>query len=113
HFRLYATDQIFWCIFIEYGDEIDCLERSKHLGACWHWLKRTDNAFYSRDRGVAIQANNETIASLTRTSQKLDDARMKHIDATVGKADMQTLFTPLGEMLVKDSPIKNNFLFRC
>lgn len=45
HFRLYATDQLFWCIFIEYGDEIDCLERSKHLGACLHWLNRTANAF--------------------------------------------------------------------
>src|SRR5215471_16624662 len=106
--RPHAADQLFRCIFVEYGNQIDGLERSENFSACLHGLHRPACPLQTGHGIVPVEAHTETIAGGTRASQKLDVTRVKQIEAAVGETHAQSLAAPFGKMLFKNGPVEDN-----
>lgn len=82
-----ACNKFFRRVFVEHDDEIDGFKCGKHLGACLYRLHGTIGAFQAANRGVTVQADDETITRGTRAGQQFDMPRVQQIEATVGKPD--------------------------
>src|SRR5215813_858715 len=94
--RLYVTDQLCRRVLIKYDNQVNGFEGCQHLRARLHRLHWAASTFESCDRRIAIEAHNETIAGLTRASQKFAVSGMQEIEAPIREPDTQTLSSPFG-----------------
>ena len=85
HIGEQAGDDFAWRQIIENDDPVHTLQRGKKLGAFLLWQNGASRAFQLVHAGIAIQADDERIAKVTRLLEATNMARMQYVEAAVGE----------------------------
>ena len=103
HRRTHAFDQLKRRILLKNHHQIDRLEGGKHLGPALSGIDRSAFSLQPRRRSIAVETNNEAIASRARFGEQFDMTAMQEIEASVGEPDAQTMPPPFGDPLIEHS----------
>src|SRR5213593_815045 len=74
-------------VLIENDDQIDSLQGRQHLGPRMDILHGATAPLQAPHRGIAVEADNEAVASRMRLRQQLDVPGVQYVETAVGEAD--------------------------
>ena len=89
-----CLDEIDRRVLLEYDNQIDCRQRRQHLGPRRLGLSGTARTFQPCRRRIAIETDNQPIASCLGLSEQCDMSRVQQVETTVREADLEPLTAP-------------------
>src|SRR6185295_7210067 len=111
--RIYTADKFYGRIFFKHNHKIDGFQCGEHFSASDFILDRTGRPLQAAGRCVAVEADDQAVASGARSGEYFQMTGVYEIETAIGEADALTCAAPFVEALIHDFQVARDFFVVC